>query len=120
MTDLVIRHDDRAATIARQNDRFRTRPLAWLARLGGRAVLTAGVSRLDHDTQQRLVRAVVAFDQFTPANDPHGEHDFGVVLVDDVRCFWKIDYYADAEMACGAEDARASYRVLTIMLAEEY
>ena len=55
-------------------------------------------------------------------NDPHEEHDFGVVEHGGVRCFWKIDYY-DREMEMlspDPADPSVTTRVLTIMLADEY
>jgi Protein of unknown function (DUF3768) len=38
------------------------------------------------------------------------------------KIFWKIDYYSDAEMEYGAEDpaSESTYRVLTVMFAEDY
>ena len=67
-----------------------------------------------------MLAAVRAFADFTPGNDPYGEHDFGALDVDDLRINFKIDYYADAAMEFGAEDPLDSYRVLTIMLASDY
>ena len=63
------------------------------------------------------------FDRFTDDNDPHGEHDFGCIELEARRIFWKIDYYADDAMEWGSEEPSEparTYRVLTIMLAEEY
>jgi Protein of unknown function (DUF3768) len=58
---------------------------------------------------------------------PYGEHDFGAFDSRDVRFFWKIDYYDRASYAVGDEygsddpsDPVKTYRVLTVMLAEEY
>ncbi|MEQ8826157.1 MAG: DUF3768 domain-containing protein, partial [Parvibaculum sp.] len=62
------------------------------------------------------------FDDFTPDNDPHGEHDFGSVRIDENAIFWKIDYY-DRSMEAGSPDPadpEVTTRVLTIMLADEY
>ena len=59
---------------------------------------------------------------FTEDNDPHKEHDFGAFEHEEQRFFWKIDYY-DRDMIFGSEDPadpKATTRVLTIMLAEEY
>jgi hypothetical protein len=71
-----------------------------------------------------ILDRVISFSDFKPANDPHREHDFGsIVLSDGEEAFWKIDYYADADMEYGAEDPsdpKRSFRVLTIMLAAEY
>ena len=87
--------------------------------VGGTVVVTAGLKSLSAD-QRRLI---LAFDNFNEDNDPHGEHDFGLIQDDgDVRCFWKIDYYdTDMElMSPDPADAAVTTRVLTVMLAEEY
>ncbi|MGO6788720.1 DUF3768 domain-containing protein [Rhizobium ruizarguesonis] len=66
--------------------------------------------------------AVQTYNQFTSENDPHSEHDFDAVAVDGPQVFWKIDYYA-RDILLGSEDPadpRATVRVLTIKLAEEY
>ena len=62
------------------------------------------------------------FRDFTPQNDPYGEHDFGSFAVGEERLFWKIDYY-DLSLEFGSNDPAdpaQTKRVLTIMLAEEY
>ena len=69
-----------------------------------------------------ILARIRAFDDFDEDNDPHGEHDFGLIEDGDVRCFWKIDYYdSDMElMSPDPADASVTTRVLTVMLAEEY
>ncbi len=65
---------------------------------------------------------MATFSDFTPENDPHGEHDFGSFAVAGRKFFFKIDYF-DAAMEFGSEDPAdpaKTTRVLTIMLAEEY
>jgi hypothetical protein len=96
---------------------------------GGHIHFTRGIASLTGYALPSILSAVQNFSDFTPDNDPHGEHDFGAVTIDDTTVFWKIDYYApniDGELDC---DGRASedpsnpdetIRVLTIMLAEEY
>lgn len=106
----------RSTTIRILNDAFRK---TWLT---GRVLITPGIGSLSIETQSRIVAAVQTFDAFTPDNDPHGEHDFGAVTVEDHKVFWKIDYYA-MDMLHGSEDPadpEVTKRVLTIMLAEEY
>lgn len=81
--------------------------------VGGRVMMIASVSALG---------AVRSFDSFDRNNDPHGEHDFGMVTDGDEWPYWKIDYY-DAACVYGSEDPadpQKITRVLTIMLAEEY
>jgi hypothetical protein len=65
--------------------------------------------------QVAIVDQVMAFDAFTPDNDPYGEHDFGNFEHAGHRIFWKIDTYADDSLTYGAEDAAdpAAVRVLT-------
>jgi hypothetical protein len=90
--------------------------------VGGALVLTAGFRTLPADRRRLLLARVRAFDGFDEDNDPHGEHDFGVVDDGDVRCFWKIDYYdTDMElMSPDPADSSATTRVLTVMLVDEY
>lgn len=102
-------------TIASQNDAFRASPADGL-------VLTRGVSDNSPDFIHQALQAVAAFDTFTAANDPHGEHDFGAITVAGESLFWKIDYY-DRSLEYGSPDpadAAVTRRILTIMLAEEY
>lgn len=104
------------ARIAELNDILRTTFLT------GRVLMTEGIRALPEETQSRIVEAVQIFTDFTPDNDPHGEHDFGALTIEGEKIFWKIDYYAP-DMAHGAEDPSEpaqTRRVLTIMLAEEY
>jgi hypothetical protein len=90
--------------------------------LGGKIVMTAGVAALPLDVKARVLIGTLTFNNFTPDNDPHGEHDFGSFEVAGETFFWKIDYY-DRDLAAGSEDPadpEKTTRVLTIMLAEEY
>src|SRR5215468_10925813 len=98
------------------NDAFRT------TLRGGRAVMTSGVSELPDCVKAEAMVQVAAFSDFTPDNDPYGEHDFGSFILVGRKFFWKIDYY-DKEMQWGSEnpaDSEITTRVLTVMLAEEY
>ena len=107
---------DSAERVRQLNDAFRR------SFVGGVVVVTAGVEALPRERRGSLLGKVRAFDGFTEDNDPHGEHDFGVVDDGDVRCFWKIDYY-DREMELMSPDPAdpaVTTRVLTIMLADEY
>ena len=103
-------------TIRDLNDKFR-RELQ-----SGTLLLTAGIIALGAEAQARIIEAVRAFDDFTPDNDPYGEHDFGSVEVDGDKIFFKFDYF-DLTHAMHSEDPADSSkteRVLTIMLASEY
>lgn len=102
--------------IAELNDRFRN--TYW----GGKVMTTSGVNELSEEVRERLFMEVMNFDKFTEDNDPHSEHDFGKITIDNINFFWKIDYY-DLAMTYGSEnpaDPSVTCRVLTIMLASEY
>ena len=106
----------RAARIRSLNDALRSR------QRGGQMFATQGVCSLGNGILPQIVRAIAEFDDFGPANDPYGEHDFGAVTVLGHRIMWKIDYY-DPGMQYGASDPAdptSTMRVLTIMLASEY
>jgi hypothetical protein len=88
----------------------------------GKVVMTQGVASLPEDTVATVLERVRYFDEFTPDNDSHGEHDFGNFEVGGVSYFFKIDYYAP-DMNGGSEDPAdpaKTTRVLTIMRADEY
>ena len=104
--------------IAEINDEFRVAVLTEPQK-NGRCILTQGVHRLDADVRMSILQKVKAFDNFTEGDDPYGEHDFGV-SEGVPRIYWKIDYYADENMEFGAEDTENAYRVLIIMLADDY
>ena len=108
--------DAAAKMIAALNDAFR------MTFRGGRVVMTAGVNELPDSVKAAALQMVATFVDFTEANDPHGEHDFGSFELVNRKFFWKIDYY-DKELEYGSEDPADSdktTRVLTLMLAEEY
>lgn len=89
---------------------------------GGKVLLTRGIASLDAATQNKIVRAVSEFNQFTPDNDPHKEHDCAILSVEGHRVMFKIDYY-DPSMLHGSDDPsdpNQTMRVMTIMLTEEY
>ena len=107
---------DNTLRIRELNDAFRR------SSDGGRILFTEGVSAEGVAFSHQVFALVRRFDQFTEANDPHGEHDFGSFTHQGKKLFWKIDYY---DQACefGSEnpaDPAQTTRVLTIMLAEEY
>ena len=107
--------------IAETNDSFRRAAMKGIKSTDGKAVRTQGVAALGSLTNLFLQAQIAAFDAFTETNDPHGEHDFGSIQLDGCpKVFWKIDYYSDASMDSGADDKLNAYRVLVIMLADEY
>lgn len=102
--------------IALLNDAFRN------TFRGGKVMMTIGVAELADCVKPAALRQVADFSEFTPENDPHGEHDFGSFDLVGRKYFWKIDYY-DKDMQHGSEDPgnpEPTLRVLTLMLATEY
>ncbi|WP_027555925.1 DUF3768 domain-containing protein [Bradyrhizobium sp. Cp5.3] len=90
--------------------------------MGGKVVITAGVSGLPLDVKARALIQVQGFEDFNADNDPHDEHDFGSFDLAGETFFWIIDYY-DALCQSGSEDPadpEKTTRVLTLMLAQEY
>jgi len=108
--------DQTTARIRSLNDTLRT------TLLGGKIMMTQGVSVLGPDRLSRLIERLRTFDQFEEGNDPYGEHDFGAFDQDGQTYFWKIEYY-DPSLSYHSEDAsdpEKTARVLTIMRADEY
>lgn len=62
-----------ASRIRELNDLFRT------CFIGGRVLITEGVTALGQDFTSGCVEAVQRFTAFSADNDPYGEHDFGCV-----------------------------------------
>lgn len=102
--------------IAELNDMLRQ--TMW----GGDIIATQGILRLPADTIEKVFNAVRDYDSFTPDNDPHGEHDFGSLVVAGHSVYWKIDYYDQRRAYVSRQPAcpDVTTRVLTIMLSEEY
>jgi hypothetical protein len=99
------------------NDQFRVHGIG-----NGSMYVTAGIIGLGEAFAASAVKEVRTFTNFTPDNDPHGEHDCATVQVNGETVIWKIDYY-DKSMNMGSEnpaDDSTTHRVLTIMLATEY
>lgn len=117
--DAKIEEIRRNVEIRRLNDLVRDS----LCRFGnGKLVITPGVQALSEDDRQKLYDKVVEFKEFTKANDPHKEHDFGKIDFQGTEYFWKIDYY-DPTLSYHSEDntdQKKTVRVLTIMRADEY
>jgi len=102
--------------IASLNDLFRN------TFLGGKVRLSPNVQSLDDALKQLLISAVREFKQFNEDNDPHGEHDFGVVPIMGKKFYWKIDYF-DTRYEFLSEDPsnpKVTNRVLTILEACEW
>ena len=92
------------------NDALRTREYVISAL--GDFIVTCGVTDHGAEFVTRAVHAVRYYSDFTPENDPHGEHDFGAFEIDGEKLFFKIEN--------DDQDPTCTRRVLTILLAEEY
>ena len=123
---------DRSATIARHNDAFRKALKTILTPDGlvrGRVVVTRSVHDLPEQVYLAAVEKMRIECTFDAGNDPYGEHDFGSLSLTGPGCdqpmtfLWKIDYYADDSLEWGSNEPErlsATYRVLTLMLPEDY
>lgn len=111
-----------------RNDTFRqsvlTRP-----QKDGKVQFTRGAAGLPKSILDKVISAIKSFSDFNSGNDPHKEHDFGCVQLEgQPKIFWKIDYYPDASCEFDSDsnwgedenDYLNAYRILTVMLAEEY
>lgn len=106
----------RQARIRTQNDIFRQ------TGQGGLLYLTAGVNELGPEAVEEIRDLIRSFNDFTPENDPWGEHDCALVEWRGQKLIWKIDYY-DKSLKYGSPDAsdlRLTERVMTIMFSHEY
>jgi hypothetical protein len=107
---------NKTTTIRQLNDQFRK------TLVGGRIVLTCGVREKGEETVKQLLVLLCSYDDFTEDNDPYAERDFGQLIYEKTKYFFKIDYY-DIRMLMHSPDAadpKVTCRVLTIMLASEY
>lgn len=107
--------NNQAEKIRELNDQFRKAPTP----AKGRLMITEGIR---NRCEPSVIQKVMTYDDFTPDNDPYGEHDFGSFMHGGEKIFWKIDYY-DNDIRYGSPDPAdpsVTKRVLTIMLAQEY
>jgi Protein of unknown function (DUF3768) len=109
---------DKTTLIRELNDIFRT------TLIGGRIILTEGISSLSPKDIDAVLQLVSKFDNFSEDNDPYGEHDFGSFKHNGKTIYFKIDYYAaDSNLSWGSNDPsdpKVTERVLTIMFSHEY
>lgn len=114
MTDVYSPAD--LQNIRELNDAFRR------TFIGGTVVCTAGVLAMPPKQRARALSAVRLFEQFDEDNDPHREHDFGLIDCGGEAIMFKIDYYDRSVRIHSPDpaDPAVTARVLTIMLASEY
>jgi hypothetical protein len=101
---------ERATAIAQKNDTFR--------RSGSGVTVTPGVLAF-HNMSDLLV-AIRDYNEFNEDNDPYFEHDFGSLVWNGTKIFWKIDSYDLELKSYGDPLSDESQQVLTVMLASEY
>lgn len=102
--------------VATLNDKLRTQ------HIGGRIIMTRGISSLDKSRIDSIIHAIASFTDFNSNNDPYGEHDCAILEVEGMSIMWKIDYY-DETLNGHSPDASnpdVTVRIMTVMLAEEY
>lgn len=84
--------------------------------------MTPGVQALPEAVLPKALEAIQQFEDFTLDNDPYGQHDFGEVVIDGTKVWFKIDAY-DLNFEYGSSDPadpRVTARVMTILLPSEY
>ena len=84
--------------------------------------MTPGIQALGAEGVARVLAAVAAFDAFTGDNDPYGEHDCAILIVDGIEVMFKIDCY-DRNLVYHSpdpSDPTVTQRVMVVMLASEY
>lgn len=104
---------------AKLNDEFRSQILT--GQYGhNQVIFTSSVKLLPY--LKGIMQNIIDFDTFDENNDPYGEHDMGAINVNNIKFFWKIDYYDLHKnyMSPDPSNPEVTKRVLTIMKAEEY
>ncbi|OLA79933.1 MAG: hypothetical protein BHW57_05215 [Azospirillum sp. 47_25] len=89
---------------------------------GGKVLLTTSINAKSQNEIAEILNQVRYFNNFTKANDPYNEHDFGSFNYKGEKIYWKIDYY-DKSYQFYSEDPSnpdITNRVMTVMLASEY
>ena len=89
---------------------------------GGQVMLTTGIRAKSSEDQAEILHKVRLFNEFTKANDPYAEHDYGRFSYNGEDIIFKIDYYNKTydRMSDDPSNPDITNRVMTIMCSDEY
>ena len=90
--------------------------------IGGQVMLTTGIRAKSAEDQAEILQKVRLFNEFTKANDPYAEHDYGRFSHNGEDIMFKIDYYNKTydRMSDDPSNPEITNRVMTIMTGSEY
>ena len=90
--------------------------------IGGQVMLTTGIRAKSEKDQAEILQKVRSFNEFTKANDPYAEHDYGRFSHNGEDIIFKIDYYNKTydRMSDDPSNPNITNRVMTIMCGDEY
>ena len=90
--------------------------------IGGQVMLTTGIRAKSSEDQAEILHKVRSFNEFTKANDPYAEHDYGRFSHNGEDIMFKIDYYNKTydRMSDDPSNPEITNRVMTIMTGSEY
>ena len=90
--------------------------------IGGQIVVSTSIAEMDVSARSQIFLMVQQFSEFSEDNDPHEEHDFGIVKFEGESMYWKIDYYDKAMEFHSPDksDPTVTERVLTIYPGREH
>ena len=90
--------------------------------IGGQVMLTTGIRAKSEKDQAEILQKVRLFNEFTKANDPYGERDYGRFTHNGESIMFKIDYYNKTynRISDDPSNPDITNRVMTIMTGEEY
>ena len=110
--------DEKTAKIRELNDDLRINGHVR----NGRVVAVGSIVQADAELRNKACAVMRQFKNFTPGDDPYGQHDFGAFTVDGERFMFKIDYYSLDEQHASEhpEDQNVTMRVLSLFFAEDY
>ena len=107
--------------IAQLNDEFRATTLnPDSEQTLGQVFYTQSIAALPQNEFETIIEKVKLFDDFSEANDPYGEHDFGRFIHNAHTVYWKIDYEDPALEYQSKDKINIGNRRLTIMLSHEW